>query len=463
MSDPILTIFAWSFIVYAWLLILVPYLCGRSDLLTSWNFFLAGSSLFVGCAAINSCYSTPLIPYAKMDYIRYCIGGVVFYLTITITYYKFKLPRKLSKKIFQKWPSAKPAVLFSILPIVAIFIVGMIVSRFVYTPVVTQMMHYLGLFALALSVSLAFAAWYKQIINPALFFTFLAILIVATILTASFSFGRRPFLSILLSFPIIAYWLRWRYRKPIVVLLLGSLVGFAIFTTIISYSDMRTRLYGKWGNIPVVAREVRDMFFGIVNPNWDSAKKILAQDTAECSLLAIHLYTHEKTAKPFHSLFWTITNPIPRTFWKNKPVSLGVTLPHDGKIFYGIRHVYIGKTNNWGPGIIGHGYQDGGVIALIVYAILFGSFLRIVDELLMSQPDNPYLLAGFVAFSGQIIAWSRGDIGGFTIQIVATITVTWFVCRIGRLLYGTKMIYNRPKKQQTMVIKRTTLPSKPTQ
>ena len=41
------------------------------------------------------------------------------------------------------------------------------------------------------------------------------------------------------------------------------------------------------------------------------------------------------------------------------------------------------------------------------------------------------------------MGWSRGDIGNFAIQIIAACIMTLSVCWVGRLIYGTGLVYPR--------------------
>lgn len=460
MSEPILIVFAWTFITAMWLMIIVPYVCGRSDLMTAWNLFLAGSSLFVGYSIINSTYSMHFIQYTSLDYYRYCLGGTVFYLVITLVYYRFKLPRKLSGKILQKWPPAKPAVLFFMIPLAMLFMAGLLFPGLFNVPFVKQVMTFFSGPSLILATSFAFAAWYKQRANPILFFVFLITATIVMIFLIRYAPTRRPFLGFMVSFPMVIYWMRWRYRKPIVVLPIAATFALITILAVSAYTEGRWEKKAKsFAETLEVAKDKLDL---MVSPDWNNVQRLLRQDTAECSLLAIHMYTYDKKPEYFHSLYWMAVNPIPRVFWENKPEALGATLPLDGRSIYGMFRVYISKKYNWGPGIIGHGYHDGGLIALVVYAILFGTFLRLIDELLMSQPGNPYLIGGVSSFAGEIIAWSRGDIGGFSMIIIAAIVVTWLICRIGRLIYGTGLVYPRPVNNNVLLVKKiSTTCSKP--
>ena len=444
MPEPLFDAFAWVFIVIMFLMIVLPYIFKRSDLLTTWNFFLAGSGLFVGYSVVNSSYSSHMVPYSNMDYLLYWLGALAFYGTITFVYYRFKFPRKLSTKILQKWPPTKPAVLFFMIPLAGFFMLGILFPQLLAFAGGRALMGYTAVPAIILPPALAFAAWYKQRINLIFFLVAIIVAGIVMVFLIRYAPTRRPFLSLLLSFAMIMYWMRWRYKKPILIVALAGISVPLLILAITIYTENRWEKKGGFSETTEIAKEKLHSMFLL---DFSKVPVLLKTDTAECALLSVHMYTNDKTPRPFYTAYWLITNPIPRVFWSGKPDSLSMTIPHDGRMLYGLSNAYVSEGNNWGCSIIGHGYHDGGIPVLMVYAIILGIFLRTIDELLMAQPDNPYLIAGVSTFLGEIIAWSRGDIGGFTLIIIAYGAVVWFICRVGRLIYGTRLASSNSSKK----------------
>jgi hypothetical protein len=164
-------------------------------------------------------------------------------------------------------------------------------------------------------------------------------------------------------------------------------------------------------------------------------EEFTGQHAVQFALAAIQLYTTgEREPDPFNSLIFLVTNPIPREYWEEKPYPLGYTLPLD---------VRAPTSANWGPGIVGHGYHEGGLHMVALYSLLCGLVLRYFDELLTRQPGNPYLLAAFAAMASHIFGWTRGDIGTFNIQIVGSCILAVILAWMGRLLFGTGIVYPR--------------------
>ncbi|MBN2022631.1 MAG: hypothetical protein JW809_07535 [Pirellulales bacterium] len=446
MLETLLVFLSWLFILTMFLLIVVPYLRGRADLVTAWNMFLAGSALFVGYATIAAVAPRTggfgawgFTRYVAADYLRYCAGVVVFFATIIVVYYKARLPRRLAGRLFLKWPPNSAGVLYLMLPVCALPILAMFFAPNVHGlgPFLTS----IGFPVIAFVVVFSFVAWYKHPINPVLLATFVVALMGMLIL-ASIVFGRRPFVGVLASIPIALYWLRWRYRRPLRVLVAVSLVSFAALCLVGAY--LQVREFGVNLTLATVIERTKNIVARVFTPNLGSGS-MLVQDTAACSLLTIHMYTHELSPKPFNAAYFVLVNPIPRAIWPGKPDSLGHTLPADSAELYGLRGM--DPSLNLGPGIIGHGYHEGGLIMLVFYAILAGLALRFIDEILMRQPDNPYFLGFLAASSGHIVGWARGDIGNFSLNIIGAGIAMVVLCWMGRLAFGTGLVYPRTENR----------------
>jgi len=435
--DQLLTVFSLFFIGSMVLLVVVPYLRGRSDLVSAWNFFLVGSANFVGASAIGAASSgSHYTEYTDLDYLRFFAGVITFYTVLVVTYHGFKWPRRMAGRALLKWPPVTVPVLYMMVPIAMLFVLGMMFPPPI--PGLLQFIHQMGMKAIIFTMVLAFVAWYRQRYNPILIATWPTILFLALILGITTGTGRRLMVAAVLAIPMCLYWLRWRYRKPLQTLVAAGCVSVAFVMVMGAYTQVRHRGRGEHvaRDFGYAIKSLGLIWSNLLNPGTE---KLLGQNAAECSLLCIHMYTHDRDAEPFHSLVFVLVNPIPRSYWPSKPVGLGYSLPKDCHKLY--KTPWLRAT--WGPGIIGHGYHEGGLVMLVFYGILVGSCLRFFDELLMRQPGNPYLLGGFIAVSGHVIGWPRGDIGTFTIHIISGMIMVLLVQWIGRLLFGTGLIYPR--------------------
>jgi hypothetical protein len=95
---------------------------------------------------------------------------------------------------------------------------------------------------------------------------------------------------------------------------------------------------------------------------------------------------------------------------------------------------------NFGPGIVGHGYHEGGAWILAIYGVMFASAFKFFDSLLLEDPDNPYVIGILGSVSGQVLALSRGDIGLFWVLILAGFMTGMLIRVIARMLFGTERV-----------------------
>ena len=133
----------------------------------------------------------------------------------------------------------------------------------------------------------------------------------------------------------------------------------------------------------------------------ETPRVFLQEDAITVSLLCIEEFHRNGDPDYFHTLRFVLSNPIPRDLWPDKPQALGESLPESlGEFSDG----YV----NWGTGIIGNAFHDGGLWMAGIYGLLVGGVFRIFDDILRRQPLNPWPIAMLAAMSPKIVAYSRG-------------------------------------------------------
>ncbi|MEX0641191.1 MAG: hypothetical protein WD468_00740, partial [Pirellulales bacterium] len=134
---------------------------------------------------------------------------------------------------------------------------------------------------------------------------------------------------------------------------------------------------------------------------------------------------------PLNTLRFMLTYPIPRSIYPEKPEIIGITMVRD-IVGYG--------TTNWGIGIAGHGAYEGGIPALILYALLIAFGLRTVDEAMRSQPSNPFLLAALVSAAPHILSIPRGDFGVMIVESIEAYAFAFALAIVCRFLFGSTQL-----------------------
>jgi hypothetical protein len=88
-------------------------------------------------------------------------------------------------------------------------------------------------------------------------------------------------------------------------------------------------------------------------------------------------------------------------------------------------------------GIVGDGYQEGGLVVIAFYAFLAAFGIRMFDTAMARQPDNVFLLAILCTCVPHIAAWTRGEISIMTSEIIEAFFFAWGLNLICRFLFGT--------------------------
>ncbi|HTL27796.1 MAG TPA: hypothetical protein VL282_01185 [Tepidisphaeraceae bacterium] len=426
-----LVIFGWLFVLASGALILIPYLRRKQDLLTSWTLFMFGSMNFVGFAAIqsgkmiNHLYTTPNAD----DYANFIFGACVFYAVAIVTYYFIGFPKTLSRRFMRKWPPRSPSVMIKLMPVCVVFVLGMVFVPNVQ--LVGQLMLFFGLYGAIYAVVFMFSAWHQRPFNLVLLCGVIVAIGVALVVTNT-GYGRRDFLSVIVTVPLCWYWLSGRNRGPIKVL--GLLAGWGVVAMIALAGVSLIRGSVGTPGAGFMQNAVAKVKAIPLSLSFESNSELLfGGDAVEASLASIHYYAVRPT-HPFFTLGYVLANPIPRAWWPDKPEALGQTLAKD------IGYVTMHGQVNFGPGIVGHGFHEGGIWILAIYGFLFSAIWKFFDSLLVEDPDNPYLIGILGSVSGQVLAFARGDIGLFWVLIFAGFLTGMLIRVIARILFGTETV-----------------------
>jgi hypothetical protein len=442
-----LIFFGWFFVAAMLAAVFVPWAMRKSDLLTSWNLFLLGSANFIGYDSILSGYGKYHFgTYSQEDYWKFISGAVVLYAALFLTYYWFKFPRRMAQKRLRRWPALSvPLVLIC----AAASLAG--TALVVFTPQVQfvgQLSDNVGRAMCTLGVGIVFVAWWRNPQNPLLFALLIGLSILVPITSLLGTISRRFLLSVVLTFPICFYWLYLRYKRlaltawPLATIVLLTIFVMAAHSSVRFSNQSKVRATDQSPFSAAV--DIIKMLPAAIY-RLEGMDLVLGSGAVDASLVAIGFYDRVMPQEPFYTFKYMISNPVPRAWWREKPEALGYKLPRD--FGYWRRFSYV----NWGPGIVGHGFHEGGYWALIMFGVVFGSAMRFFDELLVRQSDNPFLVACLGSASGQIVAFPRGDIGLFGVLILAAVFSMLVLRFIGRLLVGYSVYYPTDAEQRAML------------
>lgn len=391
---------AFSFVIA--LMLIVPIVRRKSDVFTSWNFFLVGAFVFNGMSGLNSAWYQQYLPsLSGSSYHAYYIGTVVFYAVIALTYYYFKIPRRLAGETMRSWPAFNSVTS----PIIALAFMSLIACILVRIPIpfIGEVTFMFALVSPGMAVSVLAVAWFRDRKNVLLFTLLLICLPLAAAGAVGVGGSRKYLINVLAAVPVSLYWVWLRYRSNAQILaVMGIMLAIAV-PTLAAYGMIRHARHDvEKLNAATRAKAIVNALPNALKSGGTS-EGFMGQDSVECALSVVELMNNgsrELEVHPLASLWLIATNAIPRSVWEEKPDSLG---------FHLIHHFSMKYTNaNLGLNVVGQGYYDGGLIVLVLYALMMGSFLRYYDELLVRRPGNPLLISGLVGMSAVILGWPRG-------------------------------------------------------
>ena len=415
-------------IVACLVMVVVPYLRGTADLLTTWSLFLLGLANFLGVSAIQSGTAENHLYgiFGTSEYWRFALGSIVFVIAVSLAYYKFTWPRRLAHRRMPKWPPVTVGAMCGAIVFCCILTFAGIQAPNVQF--VGQILIFLGGAASNYAAAFGFYIWDERRFNPvavSLLGGTVALGLFASIGQGS---GRIYLLTTLLTVPFCWYWKTARYKR-LRSLILPMSVGLVVTVFLIAgYSAVRhARRDPNAGLAELAIARLK-----AIPEGFQKGKSVvLGGDTTDVSLLAIQRYTQIAEPQPFYTLVYVISNPIPRAWWPGKIGSLGETLPREAGIWSRFGYVSLG------PGIIGHGYHEGGLHMIVFYGLLIGWALRFIDELLVTRSHNPFIVGMIASVGGFFFALPRGELGLYMIHIIAGFLTGFILNLICRMLFGT--------------------------
>ncbi|MEO1495964.1 MAG: hypothetical protein AAFV43_02315 [Planctomycetota bacterium] len=436
-ADRFLYAFSAAFVAVVALQLVVPILRRKSDVFTTWNLYLVGALIFSGLSGINATgHGHYLATYTFGDYQLYMLGAIGFHLSATLTYHFLRTPRRLAGRTLLAWPKLSGWVLVIIT--VGLTSVGALQRYPLPVPFIGQLLFQFGTVAPLLAFSCAFIAWYRDRSNPLLLTLMLGIGAFTVFMMLGVGSSRRYLAGALAVVPVSLYWIWLRYRSTPVTLCwiaAGVLIGLPVIK---GYSAVRHTVRTEGGGSARAMALLREMPSRIVSGG--SSEGFMGQDSVEAALMTIHMLNDNSDrlrVEPFFTAKFILANPIPRTFWPEKPVSLGIRLPEAAKL-----HKQ-GIQANLGVNVSGQCFYDGGLWIHLLYGLIWGAFLRYYDELLVRQAGNPLLIGGLVAMAPQIIGFPRGGLETMGLQVFLGFIAVVLTNLIAKLVFGVGERYPR--------------------
>jgi hypothetical protein len=247
------------------------------------------------------------------------------------------------------------------------------------------------------------------------------------VLSISSTYGRRPLIGAVLGFIWGAYYRRTWWVSParmvrfMIPLAVAAAVAVSAFTAI--------RGAARGGTTAQTLQHMKN-----ANIQAGAADILGGQSTGSASLWTIENWPSRLETRKLHSAKYMILWYIPRIMWPEKPKPLGNDIATLAKI-EGVRKESITLP----PGVLGYARAEGGTLALIVYALFFGQFMRFFDELVRLNPTNVYIILPAGCCIGQVVGMARGCIALFSNLMIVSFIATFFILYIVNKLFGDRV------------------------
>ena len=428
-----------AILVLTAIVIIVPYMRGKSDILTAWNMLWLGGAVFTGIGSLAVHYGNfhwPELQWfqpTRSDVNSYIIGSIVFYGTMLFAYYRLSWTKRLVAGRFNKWPPMSLSLLMCVLTLLAVCSVGTYLAQgaFFLGPLLFNVVQKVLIFAVVFTC----CYWYEDKWNVPKLILFLAVFGFALLDSMVLFHGRRLLLSAAVAPIICVYWLQWRNFPPRRNLILIGGATFLIFAVAAVYSTFRHFSSRDGGE---ANRSFAATIQAMKTTSADSALNAvtsnpyyyLSQYCVHYSLLTIQLLDKGQLQKePLNTLAFLATYPIPRQIFPIKPAPLGRRMVSEV-----LRLPY---STNWGLGIVAYGYFEGGLPVIMLYALLIVLVVRLLDNALTRHPTNPFLLGILSSTAPHFVALIRGDPTNMSAEILEAFVFAWGLALIARFFFGT--------------------------
>lgn len=417
----------WIVVVVNAAIVLVPYLRGTGELMSTRNFYLFGFTVYQVTSAIItlkdpfSYESQITLTNQDATALRYLIWVVIFEI-VFLAFYRWGIG---TKRLASWTPLIKGQVREPVLWIFAITLLGVaVVMRFmVFVPYISIISTQVGTSLAAVAAGLGAWIWVKRPFNPAAAALMFAVLLAAIMVGIFGEFGRRPLVAIGGCLVWGSYYAMWRYMEPLKVLVLASCFSILPIFFIANFTATRSQDNNQAQS---VTAELQKLARGNTIRGF---KDLMAgQQCAAWSMYLMEVYPDTLEYRYLHAFKYYFQLPIPRAIYPDKPDALAEIAWRDAGI--------TGRPSGFtiGPGILGHAASEGGFIVLIFYAGVLGLFIRYFDAIVARAPYQPFVALPIGSSMGNLLGLPRGEVPNFafsfTVGVLGSLFILILVARV---------------------------------
>ena len=390
---------------------------GKTYLVSIRNVFLLGFIIFQ--------VTSPIYPLRtglndQFDLINPTRSGAeVFFLgALFFGVFYLAYPRlPLVKKFVNLLPIAhfEPNVSLNLAIAVTLSLIAVVLHFGVNVPYVGVLAIYLAVSYSAIACGLVGWVWAPRLFNPVYALIAGGVVLVNGLNVITGSFGRRELVAVLGCFLWGMFYSWWRHYDPKKAVVYIALIGAIPVTLLALYTSARSSSDHDRSAMEHVQAIVQD---GSVSTGF--MLLLSGQNSAGVSMWCVENFPEVYPTRPLHTMRYAIMFPIPRAIWPNKPMPLSKELPYMAQM----TKVHRDRLSI-GPGIIGHAAAEGGLYALIIYAIILAYICRILDDLQLRCIENPLIVLSMGSALGQVLGIARGESGVFIFVLLFSVVLAY--------------------------------------
>jgi len=353
----------------------------------------------------------------------------VYFLVYLFSYHRITVVRWFTSKLSMIPSEAPDSMLIAMA--VGLVLVGLPIRLFAYNiPVVGPTLNNVALAMAAIACATMGWVWSQRKFNPVVISLTIAILAGCIGISVFRVFGRRPLIGVLFGFAWGAYY-RWaRYvapKKMLLYMIPLMLLAGAVISAFTAIRGETSR--GRSASVSSILK-------AMVTADVSQGSQGLAtgQSVPAAMMWALEQYPRHIKPEPLFSMQYMGMYFVPRALWPSKPEPLSTKIAHLAKL-RGVNRDLITIP----PGVVGYAAAEGGMYALIIYALFFGQFTRFFDDLVRQNPFNPFIILPSGCVIGQFLGLARGDIASFTDIIIVSFIATMLLMYIAKLVFGRRV------------------------
>lgn len=367
---------------------------------------------------------------AGTKYLVYCIVFLSFFLL----FYKYNRPASwMSHKL-----SAVPCEIGDVHALVAaLFLIAVaVVLRFLLPPipVISVVAYHVATGLSAVATGFVGWVWAKRRFNALVLVLGITVCLLAIIIVFQ-SFSRRPLISVTLGLSWGAYYCLAGRISPTKILLWSVPPVTLAFVVVCAFSA--TRIHSTYQFTTqerinsLIKVDAQDLLEGAV-------RVLSGQEVGSASLWIMENYPKAQEPNHLSSLGRLFIHYIPRSWWPEKPKSLANE----------IARIANTREVSWNihtapPGVIGYAGAEGGMYAVVVYALFFATMVRLFDELNIRNVNNPFIVLSVGCVTGHFVGLARGDLTNFTFNIIVTFVIVMLLMKVLQKAFGVPFQYQR--------------------